>query len=138
MKALVLGLMIWIHAQTGMPLPDEPPDVIIASRQDVCLLAGGGRNVCQGGIMVAGVYEGGVIFLNRDEPFDTYVGVSFVVHELVHYMQDPTTFNCKQEAEKQAYDTQEKFLRQVGYRSLEQATGLSEIFRRQITSCPWE
>ena len=118
MQQLVGGLLMWAASLSHYPEPETPPNVLAVPHEQLeGILCGGQR--CHA--VAYYDHESASIFfdesLNLD---DSITAKSFVVHEMVHYLQHQAgkmtemPMPCKERIalEREAYITQQKYLRQ--------------------------
>lgn len=115
MRDLIAALLAWTVEASGLPPPDAPPQLVPLTLEALQ------ARVCPGGgCMPAGMYHGGrVLYMNAALSYEGQpISQSYLVHELVHYLQHeargaPKTCNEWRHRERQAYWIQERYLREV-------------------------
>jgi hypothetical protein len=107
---LVLALLAWISAETGLALA-PPPTILFVNQAQMLRLAGGPTDV-------TGLYdrESVTVYLRDDWDAANLRSRATLLHELVHHVQD---FNnvparCRAEREQLAYKLTLEWLRQQG------------------------
>jgi len=149
-KAFLLYLMMWVSAQTGLPMPDQWPTVAFVSQETLCDDAypfgeteqeeasrGKKRLLCRENQSVRGLYfEDRLLIEMLPTDFTTPYGLSVLVHELAHHLQFQAgrEYECRGALEKVAYDAQIEFLEQLGLDFYEVA-GSNKLFYLLITAC---
>ncbi|MCC5795709.1 MAG: hypothetical protein JJU48_00105 [Methylophaga sp.] len=114
------SLLLWIVAVTAYDDPPQLPEIIPISQQQLIEILCHGEN-CP----ALAYYDPGsqTIFHDQRLDFDADLNArSFLVHELVHYLQDKqglidiSSMSCEQRMllEREAYLVQGKFLHQHG------------------------
>jgi hypothetical protein len=83
-KALIAGLLAWIHLVTGYQVPERHPVIAFMPQPHLQEIA------CAGPCPIAGFYrDDGVIYLDARLALQTNVcAQSILLHQLVHYVQD--------------------------------------------------
>lgn len=142
MNDLMLALMVWIHAYTGLPVA-EPPSVTI---MEACALhryrLGDVPCPRPGEIRTAGVYDSGkdIILLREGWSSSDLVDVSLLLHELVHHMQNKNGISVQtvacvgRDVEAMAYRAQMAWLESAGV-DAHAALGVDEFTIKSLTSC---
>ncbi|MFZ0693819.1 MAG: DUF6647 family protein [Alphaproteobacteria bacterium] len=117
MNTIVAGLLAWITAHSGYPMPDQTPVVALVPHAYVETL------VCGEKCAALGVYtDKNVIYLDDALQIETNVCArSVLLHELVHYLQDKNgqflnlpPLLRPQLREQEAYGMQEVWLKGNG------------------------
>lgn len=114
METLVAGMILWIVSHTQYPGPQRPPTVRIVESQYLYDTMCGGQE-CS----VVAMYLGGdAIYLDRRLRVAEPLNASFLLHEVVHYVQVksgrypnpdcPTVVAM----EREAYELHERWLRE--------------------------
>ena len=123
-EQLMLALMLWIGAQTGLPVPDEIPLVMHVTTERLCELSYLDEEdnkflaQCLSGddYVVGGAYDflGHTMYLPSSWSATRPRDVSILVHELTHFMQDRAnrSYACRGGRERVAYDAQIEYLRE--------------------------
>jgi hypothetical protein len=118
MQDIIQGLMVWAVTLTGYELPAEPPRVEAVSHQQLV------KTLCDDQFCTAvAYYDTKTQTIYHDERMQLDLDQSargFIVHEMVHYLQDlngeliPDEMSCEQriEKEQEAYRVQRYFLRE--------------------------
>ena len=90
---------------------------------------------------ILGLYHSlsGTIYLSKDFWWASTRDQSILLHELVHHMQYSRDYKyykslCKGDIEKEAYDIQEKWLKQKG-KTLLETIELGPLMRHVLTRC---
>ncbi len=106
MEILLSLLIEWLHLNTGMTITDSPKIVMLSPE---ALTAKYGRPV-----HALYEHEKSIIYLSRHIDLTTIQGASVLLHELVHHHQNVSGamdgYNCMQQSEKLAYETQRQYL----------------------------
>ena len=135
MNALLVALMTWIAAATGLPIPDALPEISFVSQQELRILS---KVPEDSDVFVAGLYDPDTATITLDENWDesNVKDVSTLVHELTHHMSlsSEKVYACKGKAEEEAYETQKKYLAEHG-KDLFEELEINGIFYFMITSC---
>lgn len=118
MQDLIHGLMIWAVTLTGYEQPEALPEVKAVSHQQLM------ETLCADQFCTAVAYydtQSRIIYYDERMPLEQDQNArGFIIHEMVHYLQDlngelkPAAMDCEQriEKEKQAYRVQRFFLRE--------------------------
>lgn len=124
METLIAALMVWASAQTGLPVPDETPRIVMAEPCEIERLFhdDGTRDCGDEGMRTVAIYDHRIdtIFLPDTWKPGSLYHVSMLLHELVHHMQDKTGLNMDtapcpgRDLEKPAYEAQFAFLAAAG------------------------
>lgn len=114
LQELIAELLVAISGLSGYPVPDQPPEVVLLSHQEL------ERMACDRPCKVYGWFPGGrTIFLDdRLHPVEETQAAGILVHELVHFLQQENgkftnRQSCGQwvEREQEAYQIQIRWLR---------------------------
>ena len=83
-NTIVAGLLAWITAHSGYPMPDQTPVIALVPHAQVAKLA------CDEDCPALGVYpDDNVVYIDDALQIETNVCArSALLHELVHYLQD--------------------------------------------------
>lgn len=144
MEKLILALMVWASAQTGLPVPEKIPEIRSADRCEIERLYFGDatRNCDEAVMKVQAIYDHRFSLLYLPDtwsPGDIY-DVSMLLHELIHHMQAQAgvtadSVRCVgREIEKPAYDAQIAWLKATGLDPLE-AMGINDLSYTLLTMC---
>lgn len=148
MIALVVALMVWASAYTGLPLPSTVPNILF---EDACeiqrIYADDPDLECAGEDQFRVVATYNMVTKTMYLP-DTWspadlIHVSNLLHELVHHLQAeagilPTEVECVgRDIEWPAYKTQIAFLEATGLSgpAVVDAMGLNDLTLVLLTSC---
>lgn len=116
--ALLLDLVVvWLASNFELPARFEVPELVFVSPEQLAELRYGPDARSEPGEVVAVYSDDEVaIYLDRDWDGRTPEGLSVVVHEMVHHLQNAggMRFACPGEREVLAYEAQDKFLRLFG------------------------
>ena len=150
MIELVMSLMLWISTVTGWPVPEPPTITYVDNGQEMFLKSHDcdskpNQPVCQtyDGTQsnILGLYHSvtGTIYLSRDFWPASTRDQSILLHELIHHMQYSRDYKyykslCRGDIEKEAYDLQEKWLKQRG-KTLLETIELGPLMRHILTRC---
>jgi hypothetical protein len=113
MSELILALLTWIVAETGLAMPPLPP-VVLVSEEQMNERASGRTDVTD----IRGLYkrDTGIVYLPNDwNPADLR-SRALLLHKLVHHVQafNGVPVRCPAQLELQAYDLTLKWLREQG------------------------
>lgn len=104
---ILIGILIeWLALNTSMDIKN-PPHVVLKDSLELEQMSG---------FPVHGLYdrESKTIYVSGDVDLSTIQGASVLLHELVHHYQNVSgamgAYNCSQESEKLAYETQRDYL----------------------------
>lgn len=141
MDALLLALMTWIQAASGLPMPDAPPTVARVSPQRMAELAdptaaGSARPSARSGYLALYHLESRTILLRPDWRAEDLRDRSILLHELVHHMQAESgqAYPCPGAREREAYELQARWLDERGA-DLFQLMGMNGLFFHALTRC---
>lgn len=147
MDQLLLALMVWTSAQTGLPVPDELPEIAIEDRCEIeRLFYGNAQLDCgESAVSVQAIYDTrhSRMVLPESWTAESIYDVSMLVHELVHHLQasagvTPATVACTgREIEKPAYDAQIAWLEAAGLDAYE-TMGINGLAYHLLTMCESE
>lgn len=112
---------------------DIMPRVIVTSQEHLNFLMGLKPDA---GDRIGAVYGEGVIYLSQGWTVRSLEDLSILLHEFVHHLQfiGALDYQCRQAAERPAYDAQIAFLEAHG-ETLEKP---NEFTRMWLTTCPME
>lgn len=148
MAELVAGLMLWVSAHTGLPLPEAPPAIAYADGCIMHQLYRGPEKPCPApgtrAPRIRGLYiwsqTGGLLVLREEWDPTAARDVAYLVHELVHHAQhhavtyDPADLCARAEREREAYDAQAAWLRELGVDDPLAVMGISTALLSAITT----
>jgi hypothetical protein len=146
MNDLMVALMVWASAQTGLPVPDELPTVKYADRCEIerIYYNDGARDCSKSVLRIQAIYlhDRDTIYLPDTFDVNKLFDVSVVLHELVHYMQDKAGMEmpgtCHQEKiERPAYDAQIAWLNATGKTAYD-VMGINGLSYYILTTCAWD
>lgn len=140
MKALMLALMTWASAHTGLPVPEAIPHIKQFGQCSIQKIAWPGL-ACdeeQGPIAIYD-HRTMTVYLPRSWSSDSLFHVSILLHELVHHMQAEAgmemTGGCSgSRIELPAYQAQIDWLAAAGVDPHE-TMGINAFYLRLRTSC---
>lgn len=141
MSDLIVALMLWASAITGLPPATVLPEIAVETADTLYARihgeAPGARAATSEVLAVYDIRER-TVRLREGWDRDNIVHVSILLHELVHHMQEAsgTRYACRGELEAVAYDAQHRYLAEYGI-EMGPALGLDPLFRAVVTSCPW-
>lgn len=123
MDALVLAMMTWIASASGMPMPEQAPEVRHVSPYRLASLAkpGGSAHPAYDPVETTGFLalyhaETGTVLLRDDWRIDDLRDRSILLHELVHHVQAHAdrSYPCHGAKEREAYGLQAEWLEARG------------------------
>lgn len=140
MDALLIAIMTWISAVSGLPNTDVLPAVEFRTAEEIHYMDfpdipyDPDSNLPQ----TIASYVSGTIYLREGWTPTDPVELGILVHETTHHLQfvAATSYRCRAEQEKVAYDAQVAFLESMGIDPFDETiSGMNELFYRIITSC---
>jgi len=145
MDALVLALMTWIQAASGLPMAEEMPEVRWVAPQRMAELANPNPDPNRDGAYDRSVTSGylalyhadsGTVLLRHDWDAGDLRDRSILLHELVHHMQASATraYPCAGAREREAYHLQGRWLEERGA-NLFELLGMNALFFHAVTRC---
>lgn len=143
MEALMIALMVWASAHTGLPMPqaENPlPEIRVLNQCQLDEVVWPNVPGCTYDPAITAVYdmEERVMYLLDTWRGDTLLDVSTVLHELVHHLQSVNEVEarpCVQAAyEAPAYETQFAFIEATGQDPLE-VLGINDMRLITVTNC---
>lgn len=134
-SALLSDLADWLSRYEGMPSSSKLPRIIYANSASISALryrsvlklqpAGGPPSNSIGEVTTVAIYvdDESTIYLRKEFAGRTAADLSVLIHELVHHIQSVAglRYECPQAREREAYQAQDRWLRQFG-------TSLAEEF----------
>lgn len=137
MNDLVMALLIWIAAETGLAMP-PPPTVVVLSKEEISELAYGRGWEASDDVPAIYDRDGQAIYLRNDWNASELRSRARLLHELVHHTQ---TFNsvsarCPADREPLAYHLALKWLQQQGAADPYDALGIDEFSIWIRSLCP--
>ena len=130
MESLILSMLIWIAAQTGLVV-SSPPLIQLVSAEEMQ------RKVP--GHSVVAFYDRTTttIYLPTNWDHKTVYRKAMLLHELVHHVQNvnKVSFRCEGEREKQAYALTLRWLTEQGVNDPYGALNLDEFTVGLYSSC---
>ncbi len=136
MNALIVALMTWITATTGLPATDVLPGISFATQEEIHIILETEKDDIND-IIALYLKDINTIVLNENWDKDSAKDVSTLVHELVHFMSDVNgiPYSCRGESEGAAYDAQKLYLEEQG-KSLFTEFDINGLYLMIVTSCP--
>jgi hypothetical protein len=137
MKALILALMTWASAQTGLPVPEVQPIVKHATAEQMWHMARPGTEYdAAGSQQYLGLYANGVMWLRDDWSVESVRDVSILLHEVVHHMQEEAgqEYPCRGASERVAHEAQFAWLEAAGLDPFE-TIGINGLYYVMVTTC---
>jgi hypothetical protein len=139
MDGLVLALMTWISATSGLPMAEAPPDIVRVSPREMARLAHP-RGVIdpevESGYLALYHADSATILLRRDWDREDLRDRSLLVHELVHHLQAQAgrSYPCPGAREREAYEVQGAWLDRRGA-ELFDVLGMNALYYYAVTRC---
>lgn len=143
MKELMVAFMVWISGNTGLPVPDNVPEIVKVELCQIDRIYHRDENrKCSrpDEIHAAAVYvrsDRTIYFPDTWAP-DNIQDLALLAHELTHHMQAESgqfdTAECVGALEKPAYDMQFAFIRSAGVDPWS-VVGLDQAILISITKC---
>lgn len=142
MEPLVVALMSWIAAASGLPMAEDLPETRRISAQRMAALAAPARDQDGYDRAVASGYlalyhaDSATVLLRRDWDRDDLRDRSILLHELVHHMQAASgrSYPCAGAREHEAYTLQGEWLEERGA-DLFELLGINGLFLYAVTRC---
>lgn len=145
MKTLILALMVWASAQTGLPVPDRLPEITYADPCQMERLYIGNPDLdCDSlrGFRIRAMYDPRIRRMVLPEAWrpDSLYDVSTLLHELVHHMQAEAGIRLAdvecigRDIERPAYEAQIAFLEAAGVKAFD-VMGLNGLAYVFLTNC---
>lgn len=138
MEKLMLGLMAFAAAHTGLPMADELPDVVQKPPERLWGIFMPDAEYDPEGRSVSGLYDhrSGTIYLPDQWAADDVRDVSILLHELVHHLQHEAgvTYQCRGAMEAPAYAAQFAFIEAAGKDPFE-LLEMNGLFLLMVTTC---
>ena len=161
MKVFVTALMLWISAETGWPIPEHPSFLYLTNHElrayaygcDDDPIPEASKDICAArkdwdiddwekikAPLALYNHREQIVVLNKTFNIDSIHDQSVLLHELVHHMQNHIgvnldTVGCKGDLEKEAYELQNKWLKEKYNLSVFDVIAINELFLMIITSC---
>jgi len=122
----VIALLAFIHSVTGYAVPDQFPQIVRASHEQIA-----GMIACPRSCEAFALYRDGVIYLDRTADVEGDVNArSILLHELTHWLQDANCAFCRVAAGQHRWRLREADAYQVQSRYLLAASGQHRHFAR--------
>jgi len=139
MESFVLGLMVWISSTSGLPLPDDAPDIARVDPAEMATLAKGpgvAAPEVQSGYLALYHAESRTVLLRSDWDMRDLRDRSILVHELVHHLQAEAErdYVCRGAMEREAYDIQAAWL-EAREADLLKVMDMNGLFLFAVTRC---
>lgn len=139
MNNLILALLLWIGANSTLSVDDVAiPEIQFVSIDMLHQLAGVRAPITkEKDRVVIALYnrETKIIYLQKSWKGNEIKDQSFLLHELVHYVQKEKGYECNQKKEEEAYELQFKFLREAGIKNPKEVLNIGELFYVILTIC---
>lgn len=142
-RRLLIAIGDWLSAAYGVPSLSAAPELLFASPRDLIarrypMLLGVDATLGSDQPDLVAVYDDRerTIYVSTEWMASDATGMSVLVHEMVHHMQNEAgmRFACPEEREKQAFAAQEEWLAMSGS-SLETAFGIDPLTLLVRSSC---
>ena len=149
-EGLILSLMLWIASVTGYHIQSIPEVTYLTHKElvyklyDCEKLTYDNEYWCKSprkDSNILGIYNHDTqrIHIRKDIHFyhSKTVYASILLHELVHHMQweSKKEFRCRGEKEEEAYDLQDKWLKEQGEKGVIESLNLNGLFLLMISTC---
>jgi hypothetical protein len=139
MDGLVVALMTWISASSGLPMPDSPPTIVRVSAREMARRARPEGSVeTEAASPYLALYHAGsaTVLLRRDWDRAGLRDRSILVHELVHHLQAHAarSYPCRGAREREAYRLQAAWLDERGA-DLFEVMGMNALVYSAVTRC---
>ena len=125
MEFLLATLIEWLALNASMEIA-TPPEVVIMSSKELDKKYGAPVHALY-------AHHEGTIYLSSHVNLETTQGKSVLLHELVHHYQNVSGamdgYNCAQESEKLAYETQRDYLKAKNARLLPELNAFNIVMR---------
>ena len=129
MKELLLSLILWIGANSTLPVEGvPPPEVEFLSSEEFRTLYII-EDVCDTGEIIA-LYDlnNTIIYLLEDWDKSNLIDRSFLLHELVHHLQKEEGYEVRIIREEESYELQFMYLRESAIDDPEEVLRISDLF----------
>tara|TARA_R110002020_G_C15980725_1_gene748429 strand:- start:287 stop:703 length:417 start_codon:yes stop_codon:yes gene_type:complete len=129
MKELLLSLILWIGANSTLPVEGVPlPEVEFLSSEELHTLYII-EDVCDTGEIRA-LYDlnNTIIYLLEDWDKSNLIDRSFLLHELVHHLQKEEGYEVRIIREEESYELQFMYLRESAIDDPEEVLRISDLF----------
>ncbi len=129
MKELLLSLILWIGANSTLPVEGvPPPEVEFLSSEELRTLYII-EDVCDTGEIRA-LYDlnNTIIYLLEDWDKSNLIDRSFLLHELVHHLQKEEGYEVRIIREEESYELQFMYLRESAIDDPEEVLRISDLF----------
>ena len=129
MKELLLSLILWIGANSTLPVEGVPlPEVEFLSSEELHTLYII-EDVCDTGEIRA-LYDlnNTIIYLLDDWDKSNLIDRSFLLHELVHHLQKEEGYELRIIREEESYELQFMYLRESAIDDPEEVLRISDLF----------
>ena len=129
MKELLLSLILWIGANSTLPVEGVPlPEVEFLSSEELHTLYII-EDVCDTGEIRA-LYDlnNTIIYLLEDWDKSNLIDRSFLLHELVHHLQKEEGYELRIIREEESYELQFMYLRESAIDDPEEVLRISDLF----------
>ena len=139
MAELIVALLTWISAQTGLATP-PPPSVAVLSKEQMSERAYNRKWQPTDDVPAAYDRDAGVIYLRDDwNPADLRSRAR-LVHELAHHVQmfHGLAYHCPASREPEAYGLALKWLEEQGAGDPHAVLGIDEFSIWILSRCPDE
>ena len=129
MKELLLSLILWIGANSTLPVEGVPlPEVEFLSSEELHTLYTI-EDVCDTG-EISALYDlnNTIIYLLEDWDKSNLIDRSFLLHELVHHLQKEEGYELRIIREEESYELQFMYLRESAIDDPEEVLRISDLF----------
>lgn len=125
MEFLLAALIEWLALNASMEI-NTAPEVVIMSSRELDEMYGAP-------VYALYAHHEGKIYLSSRVDLNTMQGKSVLLHELVHHYQNVSGamdgYNCAEESEKLAYETQRDYLKAMKAKLLPELNAFNIIMR---------
>ena len=132
MKELIIALLAWVGAETGLTVPAPPPVVLVPEARMLELAAGSSD------VKAMYMRDEGTIYLRDDWGIADLRCRATLLHELVHHVQivNRVPVACPAEREREAYRLTLKWLREQGAKDPYAVLDIDEFTIIFLSICP--
>lgn len=137
MNELIVALLTWISAQTGLAMP-PPPTVAMLSKEEMSNLVYRRGWKASDDVPAAYDRDTGIVYLRNDWDARDLRSRARLLHELVHHVQvyNRIPYDCSEAREPEAYHLALKWLEEQGVADPHAVLNIDEFSIFVLSRCP--
>jgi|TARA_R110002020_G_scaffold188301_3_gene387042 hypothetical protein len=135
MKELMVSLLIWIGANSTLPVEDVPlPEIEYLSSEELYTLYTI-EDACDTNYRALYDMNHTIIYLLDDWNKSNLIDRSFLLHELVHHVQKEEGYESRVMREEESYQLQFSYLQESATDDSDEVLRISDLFYIIMNNC---